>query len=195
MKNKMRAYLADHISVMERVVSDLMPTLEHVAIQLINCLVSGKKILVMGNGGSAADAQHFAAELVGRFVIERQALPAIALTTDSSILTAVGNDYGFEKIFQRQIQALANPGDLVLGISTSGNSLNILRGVDAARQQGCTTVGLLGSDGGEIATGVDYALIAPSKITAHVQEVHIVLLHLLCLLVDEAFALKEEEHE
>jgi len=184
---QIRNYFVEHNKVMEQVVAELLPTLEGVATLIIDCLAKGNKLLVMGNGGSAADAQHLAAELVGRFVIERRALPAIALTTDSSILTAVGNDYGFDEIFQRQIQALAQPGDVVLGISTSGNSTNVLKALVTAGERGCVSVGLLGCDGGKIAPGVDLALTVPSTITAHVQEVHIVMIHLFCLLVDEAF--------
>lgn len=188
MREQIRNYFAEHNKVMAQVVANLLPALEEVSLRIIQCLASGHKLLVMGNGGSAADAQHLAAELVGRFVTERQALPAIALTTDSSILTAVGNDYGFDEIFQRQVQALARPGDVVLGISTSGNSSNVLRGIVAARESGCVSVGLLGCDGGKIAPMVDLALTVPSKITAHVQETHIVMIHVLCLLIDEAFA-------
>lgn len=188
MREQIRNYITEHNKVMEQVVVDLLPVLAEVSVQIIQCLANGKKLLVMGNGGSAADAQHLAAELVGRFVTERRALPAIALTTDSSILTAVGNDYGFDDIFQRQVQALASSGDVVLAISTSGNSLNVLKGIVAARESGCVSIGLLGCDGGKIAPVVDLALTVPSKVTSHVQETHIVIIHVLCLLIDEAFS-------
>lgn len=187
MLKQTRNYFAEHNKVVDQVAADLLPTLEAVSARLVKCLQNGNKLLVMGNGGSAADAQHLAAELVGRFVTERRALPAIALTTDSSILTAVGNDYGFDEIFQRQIQALAQPGDLVLGISTSGNSVNVQKGLEAAKQSGCISIGLLGSGGGKIAPLVDHNLTVPSKITSHVQEAHVVMIHLLCLMVDKAF--------
>jgi D-sedoheptulose 7-phosphate isomerase len=149
------------------------------------CLQSGGKLLFFGNGGSAADAQHLAAEFVGRFVRERIGLPAIALTTDSSILTAVGNDYGFEQIFARQIQALARPSDVAVAISTSGNSPNVLEGVKAARKAEVKTIGLSGKDGGVLAEEVDIAITIVSKSTARIQECHIAVGHLLCELAEE----------
>jgi len=152
---------------------------------IIQCLQSGGKLLFFGNGGSAADAQHLAAEFVGRFVRERIGLPAIALTTDSSILTAVGNDYGFDQIFARQIQALARPGDVAVGISTSGNSPNVLEGVKAARKAEAKTIGLSGKDGGVLAEEVDIAITIASKSTARIQECHIAVGHLLCELAEE----------
>jgi D-sedoheptulose 7-phosphate isomerase len=153
---------------------------------LINqCLQAGGKLLFFGNGGSAADAQHLAAEFVGRFVRERDGLAAIALTTDSSILTAVGNDYGFDQIFARQIQALARPGDVAVAISTSGNSPNILEGVRAARKANAKTIGLSGRDGGALAKEADLAITIASSNTARIQECHIGIGHLLCELTDE----------
>ncbi|MGC9197071.1 MAG: D-sedoheptulose-7-phosphate isomerase [Syntrophobacteraceae bacterium] len=146
----------------------------------------GGKVLVCGNGGSAADAQHFAAELVGRFQRERRAWPAIALTTDTSILTAIGNDYGFNTIFSRQTEALASAGDLLVGISTSGNSENVLRAVECARSKAVRSLGLLGGEGGAIGAAVDLALTVPSKVTAHVQEAHIFILHAICLMVESS---------
>jgi len=152
---------------------------------LINALSDGNKVLVMGNGGSAADAQHFAAELVGRFLMERRALPAIALTTDTSILTAVGNDYGFEDIFKRQVEALAAPGDILLGLSTSGKSTNIIKAFAAGKDIGMRTVGLLGRDGGEVGAMVDLSLIVPSFETPRIQEAQLVVIHILCDLVEK----------
>jgi D-sedoheptulose 7-phosphate isomerase len=152
---------------------------------IIQCLQSGGKLLFFGNGGSAADAQHLAAEFVGRFVRERVGLPAIALTTDSSILTAVGNDYGFEQVFARQIQALARPGDVAVAITTSGNSPNVLEGVKAARKAEATTIGLSGKDGGFLAKEVDIVITIASKSTARIQECHIAVGHLLCELAEE----------
>lgn len=140
-------------------------------------IAGGGKILVCGNGGSAADAQHFAAELVGRFQKERKAWPAIALTTDTSILTAVANDYGFDRIFARQVEAFARPSDLLLAISTSGRSENVLKAVECARSLGACTIGLLGADGGHISKMVDLPVVVPSGITARVQEAHIFILH------------------
>ena len=151
---------------------------------LIRALNDGHKILIMGNGGSAADAQHFAAEMVGRFLLERKALPAIALTTDTSILTAVGNDYGFEDIFTRQVEALAAPGDVLIGISTSGNSPNVKRALELGKTLGTATVGLLGRDGGEIGPIVDFELTVPSIDTPRIQEGHLIIVHLLCDLVE-----------
>jgi D-sedoheptulose 7-phosphate isomerase len=153
--------------------------------QLVDALQKGHKILVCGNGGSAADAQHLAAELVGRFLRERQGLPAIALTTDSSILTAVGNDYGFDHIFSRQIQALARPRDVVIGISTSGNSKNVFNALQAGKEIGCITVGLLGRDGGIIAPMVDIDLTVPLRDTPVIQTAHGAIIHILCGMVEE----------
>ena len=152
------------------------------------CLRADGKLLFFGNGGSAADAQHLAAEFVGRFVRERAGLPAIALTTDSSILTAVGNDYGFDQIFARQIQALGRPGDVAIGISTSGNSLNVLEGVKEARKRKLKTIGLTGKDGGLLAQQTDVAIMVPSTSTAKIQECHIAIGHLFCELVDGDFS-------
>jgi len=152
------------------------------------CLQGDGKLLFFGNGGSAADAQHLAAEFVGRFVRERAGLPAIALTTDSSILTAVGNDYGFDQIFARQIQALGRPGDVAIAISTSGNSLNVLEGVKEARKRKLKTIGLTGKDGGLLAQQTDAAIMVPSTSTAKIQECHIAIGHLFCELVDGDFS-------
>ena len=155
------------------------------AFLISQCLQAEAKLLFFGNGGSAADAQHLAAEFVGRFVRERNGLAAIALTTDSSILTAVGNDYGFDQVFARQIQALARPGDVAVAISTSGNSPNILEGVRAARKANAKTIGLSGRDGGALAKEADLAITIASSSTARIQECHIAVGHLLCELTDE----------
>jgi D-sedoheptulose 7-phosphate isomerase len=173
------------MQTVERSAAKLAETIDACAQTLAAALRDGHKILVMGNGGSAADAQHLAAELVGRFLRERKALPAIALTTDSSILTAVGNDYGFDRVFERQVEALAVPGDVVIGISTSGNSPNVLLALQAAKAAGCTTVGLLGRDGGKIAPLVDVNLLVASTQTPHIQEVHAIIVHILCDLVEQ----------
>ena len=178
------AYFARHAQVVENTLLQLTPQIARCAELLATALANGRKILIAGNGGSAADAQHFAAELVGRFLMERRGLPALALTTDSSILTAVTNDYGFERVFSRQVEALASPGDVVIGISTSGNSANILAALAAARQCGCTTVGLLGRDGGAIAACVDLPLIVGCNETPHIQEMHVTIIHLLCKLIE-----------
>ncbi|MFO7876353.1 MAG: D-sedoheptulose 7-phosphate isomerase [Desulfovermiculus sp.] len=147
-------------------------------------LIRGGKIILCGNGGSAADAQHLAAEFVSRFEMERPPLPALALTTDSSVLTAIGNDYGFELAYSKQVKALGREGDIWVGISTSGTSQNIVNALYVARELGLKTVGLLGNEGGEMRGLCDYALCVPGKRTAHIQEVHITIGHLLCRLVD-----------
>lgn len=148
-------------------------------------LETGGKVMLAGNGGSAADAQHIAAEWVGRFKRERRPLPAIALTTDTSLLTAVANDYGFEEIFARQVQGLARPGDVFIGISTSGNSPNVLKALSACREMGVTTVGLTGAGGGKMAAQCDLLLTVPSTDTPRIQEAHILIGHIVCALVDE----------
>ena len=152
------------------------------------CFRSGGKLLFFGNGGSAADAQHLAAEFVGRFVRERAGLPAIALTTDSSILTAVGNDYGFDRVFARQLEALGRAGDVAIGISTSGNSPNVLEGIKAAKRERLTTIGLSGKDGGMLAKEADLTITISSSSTARIQECHLAVGHLFCELTEEALA-------
>jgi D-sedoheptulose 7-phosphate isomerase len=159
-----------------------------VARALADSIRSGGKLLIMGNGGSAADAQHIAAELVGRFKLERRALPAIALSTDTSILTAWSNDYSFETVFSRQVEALARPGDVVWGISTSGNSANVVRAFEAARERGVTTFGLLGRDGGALAALSDLAIVVPLAETDRIQAAHLLIYHALCAHLDQAFA-------
>ncbi len=147
-------------------------------------LKNGNKVLICGNGGSAADSQHFAAEIVGRFEAERKAYPAIALTTDTSALTAIGNDYGFEKVFSRQVEGLGQKGDILIGISTSGNSQNVIEAVKVAKEMGIFTVGFLGKDGGKLKDLVDKSFIVFHKSTARIQEVHLVLEHSLCKIID-----------
>jgi D-sedoheptulose 7-phosphate isomerase len=150
-------------------------------------LKRGCRVLVCGNGGSAADAQHFAAELTGRYVKERRALAGIALTTDTSAITAIGNDYGFDRIFARQVEALGRPGDLLIGISTSGNSPNVILAVEAAKQLGVRTLGLLGRDGGKLRTLVDDAMVVPCPVTARIQEVHQMIYHFWCEAIEAHF--------
>jgi D-sedoheptulose 7-phosphate isomerase len=144
---------------------------------IIETIKRGNKILVCGNGGSASDAQHFCAELVGRFEKERKALPAIALTADTSILTALGNDYGYKNIFSRQVEGLGSAGDALIVISTSGNSENAILAVTAARNTGVKSIGLLGNDGGKLASSVDFAVVVPHAVTARIQEAHIFIIH------------------
>ncbi len=153
--------------------------------KIFNALKTGKKIILFGNGGSAADSQHIAAEFTGRFVKERKPLPAIALTTDTSALTAIGNDYGFERIFERQIEAIALPGDVLIGISTSGNSLNVINAFNKGKELGCVLIALTGNDGGAISNFCDLNLIVPSRTTARIQEIHILIGHIFCEFVDK----------
>jgi D-sedoheptulose 7-phosphate isomerase len=148
---------------------------------------AGGKLIAFGNGGSAADAQHIAAEFVGRYRAERQALAAIALTTDSSALTAIGNDYGFEEIFSRQLEAIGKPGDVVLALSTSGNSSNVLRAIESARKLGMATIGLSGKSGGKMLGLVDTCLCVPSGSTPRIQEAHALIIHILSGIVESAF--------
>ena len=147
----------------------------------------GGKLLLMGNGGSAADAQHIAAEFIGRYKKERRPVAAIALTVDSSILTCVGNDYGYDAVFSRQVEGLAKKEDVVIAISTSGNSENVIQGVDKAREIGAKTIGLLGNQGGKLKDKVDLAIVVPSTNTARIQEAHITIGHIICEILDEDF--------
>lgn len=177
--------LQEHLALFQRIEHELTAPIARLAERLIDTLRIGNKLLIMGNGGSAADAQHFAGEIVSRFRMERPALPAIALSTDTSIITAIGNDYGFERIFSRQVEALAAPGDAVIGISTSGNSPNVQQALEVARAAGCSTIGLLGKDGGSIKALCDIPLIIPSNDTPRVQEGHITVIHILCDLIEQ----------
>lgn len=162
----------------------LFPLISDVGIAMQKCIKNGGKILIMGNGGSAADSQHIAAEIVGRFKKERKGMPAIALTTDTSILTSVGNDYGYDYIFARQIEALCRPEDLVIGITTSGNSANVVSAMQAAKDIGAVTIGLTGGSGGKLSAICDVNLIMPSNVTARIQEAHIFVGHCLCEILE-----------
>lgn len=162
----------------------MLPEISAVGQRLHDCLKQGGKILLMGNGGSASDSQHIAAEIVGRYKKERPGLPAIALTTDTSIITSVGNDYGFDFIFSRQVEALCMPKDVVIAISTSGNSKNVVKGVEAAKKIGATTIALSGGTGGILKTLCDFNLIMPSSETARIQEAHIFIGHSLCSILE-----------
>ncbi len=171
-----------------RFAKEYVSRIESVARSMADVLRRGGKLLFCGNGGSAADAQHLAAEFVNRFQQDRRALAAIALTTDTSVLTSIGNDLGFEQVFSRQVEALARPGDLLVALSTSGNSPNVLRAVEAARRLGLATIGFAGGDGGALAANVDEAFVVPSRETPRIQETHITLGHALCALVEELLA-------
>jgi len=166
--------------------------IEQAAALLADTISQGRKILICGNGGSASDAQHFAAELIGRFEMERRAWPAVALTTDTSILTAIGNDYGFDDVFSRQVQGLGKPGDAFIGISTSGHSKNVLRAATEARSAGMQTIGLLGRDGGPIGAKVDHSIIVGHQRTARIQEAHILILHFWAQQIEATMRLTSE---
>jgi D-sedoheptulose 7-phosphate isomerase len=170
---------AEHAKVTARAAEELPAILEGVVRALDDCLRAGHKVFACGNGGSAADAQHLVAELIGRFLLERQALPAIALTADTATLTAIGNDYGYERVFARQLEGLAQKGDLLFAISTSGNSPNVVQAALTARGRGCTVVGMTGERGGNLVAHVDPGLLirAPSTVTARIQEVHTLCIH------------------
>ena len=168
-------------------------TIAQVAGVLLDAYQKGNKMLLFGNGGSAADAQHIAAEFVGRFAFDRPALPALALSVNSSCVTAIGNDYGYDLVFSRQVEALARPGDVAIGISTSGNSQNVLRGIEAAKKMGLATVGLTSQSGGALRTAVDYCLRAPSNQTPRIQECHILMGHIVSEIVEEGLFPKEAE--
>ncbi|MFM9835219.1 MAG: SIS domain-containing protein [Methylophilaceae bacterium] len=162
----------------------LFPLISDVGLAMQNCIKNDGKILLCGNGGSAADSQHIAAEIVGRFKKERKGLAAIALTTDTSILTSVGNDYGYDYIFARQIEGLCRPEDLVIGITTSGNSANVVRAMEAAKEVGATTVGMTGGTGGKLSTICDFNIVIPANVTARIQEAHIFVGHCLCEILE-----------
>lgn len=178
-----RQALSAHRAATEQL-HEQMPLLIEMGMRLRSCLLASGKILLLGNGGSAADCQHIAAEIVGRYKRERRGLPAIALTTDTSILTAVGNDYGFEHVFSRQVEALCTPKDVVIGLSTSGNSPNVLAAIHTARQIGAFTIGLTGGGGGKLAQCCDLSLVVASNDTPRIQEAHILVGHMLCDLID-----------
>jgi D-sedoheptulose 7-phosphate isomerase len=175
--------LEDSIAAKRSCIESNIDTIGRAAEMLADCITAGNKVLIFGNGGSAADAQHLAAEFVNRFQIERPPLAAVALTTDTSILTSIGNDYSFVDIFAKQIEALGKPGDIAWGISTSGNSANVIKALKSARKIGMTTIGMTGR-GGQLAAGADLVFSVPSDTTARIQESHITLGHILCELLE-----------
>ena len=179
----MRGQIEEHLRVVGSL-ADILPDIESTGQDLVECLRSGHKILVAGNGGSAGDAQHFAAELMGRFVAEGPAYPCLALTTDSSMLTAWSNDYGFDTVFSRQIEGIGSPGDIFVGITTSGNSANILEAFEVCKARDIKSFGLLGKSGGKCGDRADKSVVVPSDITARIQECHILIIHLWCSMVD-----------
>jgi len=183
--------LLESAALKGRVAQELGATIAQAGHLLVEALRAGGKLLLFGNGGSAADAQHLAAEFVGRYEKDRSPLAAIALTTDTSALTAIGNDYGFEQVFARQIRALGRRGDVAIAISTSGRSQNVILGIEAAREAGLGTIALTGGDGGKLAPIVDIAIVVPSTTTARIQECHITIGHVLCEYVDRELLKKD----
>jgi D-sedoheptulose 7-phosphate isomerase len=188
MKDTIKGLIEDSIKTKERLLGTELGAIEKAALAIIESFNSGGKLLVFGNGGSAADSQHMAAELVGRFKRERKAFPAIALTTDTSIITAMANDYGFESIFARQVEALGKKGDIALAISTSGNSKNVIAGAKKAKSIGLKTIALAGGDGGMLKNECDISVIVDSKDTARIQESHAMVIHVICELVEKQFS-------
>jgi D-sedoheptulose 7-phosphate isomerase len=176
-----------HLETIQKVINSKDIQLQEACILAINTLKNNNKILLFGNGGSAADAQHISAELTGRYKSERKGLPSIALTTDTSALTAIGNDYGYDMIFSRQVQSLAQKGDLLIGISTSGNSKNVIDALKLGQDMGCKTLGFSGNDGGAMSEVCDINLVVPSKNTPRIQEIHILFGHTICQCIDDAF--------
>ena len=187
--NTIRQNFADHLHTIELVRETLDMSIQSIGQQLTRSLSSGGTLFWCGNGGSAADSQHLAAELVGRFKKNRRALRSIALTTDSSVLTCVANDYSYDDVFARQIEALGRPGDVLVGISTSGNSKNVLRALRVAKEIGLTTIAFLGKDGGVAKGLADQVLVIPSDSTARIQEAHILIGHILCDLIEQELQL------
>jgi D-sedoheptulose 7-phosphate isomerase len=190
-ERRLTQIVEDSIRAHQKLLEESLPVLAEISSLLATCLRSGGKVMFCGNGGSAADAQHVAAELVGRFALEREPFPAIALTTDTSILTAVGNDWDFREVFARQVRALARPGDVVVGISTSGRSPNVVRALEVARERGATTLAFVGRNGGPIAKAADLVFCAPDAATARIQELHILAWHGVCEIVEAALATPE----
>jgi D-sedoheptulose 7-phosphate isomerase len=187
MERYIRAQIADSAATKQAILEnqELINVIMNVAKACVEVYRNGKKTLLAGNGGSAADAQHIAAELVGRYGFDRPSIPSLALTTDTSNLTAIGNDYGYDKVFSRQLEGMAQEGDLFIGISTSGNSQNIINAFESAKDRGVTTVALVGRDGGKMGAMADYAIIVPSNATPRIQESHILIGHILCDIIEK----------
>ena len=192
---QIRKSVEENIEVKQRLLLDHCQVIEQIAREMIQTLKEGNKIILFGNGGSAADAQHIAAELMGRFAAQRPSLPAIALTANTSTLTAIGNDFGYEFIFSRQVEGIARHGDLVIGISTSGKSPNVLRGIQAAKQMGIKTASFVGANGGPIGKEADLSFVVPSHNTQRIQETHIMVGHILCELIEGALVHGSRENK
>ncbi|HIE43837.1 MAG TPA: SIS domain-containing protein [Candidatus Omnitrophica bacterium] len=187
MEERIVRYIKGGIEVKEKVLEKCISSIKEIVIATIETLRDGGKIILFGNGGSASEAEHFVCELVGKFFKKKKALPAIALSTNTSVITAVGNDFSFQEIFSREIEALGKEKDLAIGFSTPGNSENILRGIMTAKNKGMKTVGLSGCDGGKLKEIADICVIVPSFHSPHIQEAHVTIIHLICELVEEEF--------
>ena len=183
-QEKIRNYILSSSEIVDSSIS-LAPNIEKSITAIVKCLRKGNKVVLFGNGGSAADAQHIAAELIGRFSINRKSLPAIALSDNPSTITAISNDFSFDLVFSRQCESLISKGDIAIGISTSGNSLNVKKGINTSKKNGATTIGLLGNKGGTIKKFVDIPLIVNSASTPHIQEVHRIIYHVICEIVEK----------
>ncbi len=187
MQSTIKEEFSEHLKVSKKTMESIGKPIEIAAKLCIDSLKNGNKILIFGNGGSAADAQHIAAEIVGRYKTERKGLSAIALTTDTSILTSISNDYGYSDMFKRQVEALANDGDVLIGISTGGTSANVVSALKIAKKLGCQSIGFSGRDGGEFNSVCNVNLKAIAEDTARIQEMHILFGHIICHLIDQAF--------
>jgi D-sedoheptulose 7-phosphate isomerase len=185
MRERIKDILLESIQVKEEILRNQIDQIAQIAQLMIDCLKKDGKVIVFGNGGSASDSQHIAAELVGRFKKDRSALAGIALTTNTAILTSLANDYGYDVIFSRQLEALGKKNDVALGISTSGKARNVALGIKQAKKMGIKTVALSGGDGGEIVKLADVSLVVPSKITARIQEAHITIAHIICEMIEQ----------
>jgi len=188
MRREIASRLEESAQIKRAIAKSKISEIERIVEFIIIAYKTGGKVVLFGNGGSAADAQHLAGELVGQFALKRQAFPAIALTTNTSILTAVANDYGYDAVFSRQVEALVNEKDVVIGISTGGNSPNVIEAIEIAKMKGAKTIGLTGGNGGKLAEVADLVLIVPSDITPRIQEVHITIGHIVCELVEKELA-------
>ena len=185
MRERIKHILLESIQVKEEILRNQIGQIAEIAQLMIDCLKKDGKVIVFGNGGSASDSQHIAAELVGRFKKDRSALAGIALTTNTAIITSLANDYGYDVVFSRQVEALGKKNDVVLGISTSGKAKNVALGIKQAKKMGIKTVALSGGDGGEIVKLADVSLVVPSKITARIQEAHITIAHIICEMIEQ----------
>ncbi|MFA6357236.1 MAG: D-sedoheptulose 7-phosphate isomerase [Candidatus Omnitrophota bacterium] len=192
MRERVKDILLESIQVKEEILRNQVESIVQIAELMIDCLKKDGKVIVFGNGGSASDSQHIAAELVGRFKKDRSALAGIALTTNTSILTSLANDYGYDVVFSRQVEALGKKNDVVLGISTSGKAKNVALGIKQAKKMGIKTVALSGGDGGDIVKLADLSLVVPSKVTARIQEAHITIAHIICEMIEQVLCQEQK---